>query len=66
MTLHAWIKRLAFSFFIIAFALFWRGQKSLQAGDRSVRPYFWMGGSVVCVILGSIGVRLRHTSPPQQ
>jgi hypothetical protein len=66
MTLHAWMKRLTFSFFIVAFALFWRGQKAQQAGDQSHRPYLWMGGAVLCVIAGSVGVRMRHTSPPEE
>ncbi len=63
MSLQAWLKRLAFSLFIIAFALFWRGQKQIQAGDQSAGSYLWIVGAVVCVVLGSIGLRLRHQSP---
>ena len=65
MSVKAWLKRLGFSFFIIAFALFWRGQKQIQQGDRSVRPVVWMGAGVGCVILGSIGIRLRHGTRPE-
>ena len=63
MTLHAWLKRLAFSLFIIGFVLFWRGQKQIQSGNGGVEASLWIGGAIGCVVLGSIGVRLRHTSP---
>lgn len=66
MSLHAWLKRLAFPLFMIAFALFWRGQKELRAGDASLRPYLWISAAVVCVVVGSIGVRLRHAKEPEQ
>ncbi len=62
MTPRAWLKRLAFSFLIIGFVLFWRGQKQIQSGDHSTSPYLWLSAAVACVVLGMIGVRLRHGS----
>ena len=64
MSLRHWLARLGFSFLIIAFALFWRGQKQWQAGDHGVRPVLWMASAGACVALGIVGVRLRH-GPPQ-
>lgn len=63
MTPHAWLKRLAFSFLMIGFVLFWRGQKQIQGGSTGVQPYLWLLGAGICVILGLIGVRLRHGPP---
>lgn len=60
MSLLAWLRRLTFSFFIVAFALFWRGQKQIQAGDESIRAYAWIVAAVISVVLGVIGLRLRH------
>lgn len=63
MTPRDWLKRLAFSFLIVAFAMFWRGQKQLRAGDQSAEPYLWISGACACVVLGLAGVRLRHARP---
>lgn len=61
MSPSAWLQRLAFSLFILAFVFFWRGQKEIQSGAGSVTDYLWIVAAVACVVLGSIGVRLRHS-----
>lgn len=60
MSLRRWMARLAFSFFIVAFALFWRGQKRWQSGAQDWQAALLMAGGVACVIAGAIGVRMRH------
>lgn len=52
--------RLAFSFLIVAFALFWMGQQRIREGDRSLGPQLQIAGAIVCVGLGVAGLKARH------
>jgi hypothetical protein len=58
-----WMVRFTFSFFIVAFALFWHGQRQYAAGDKSWRSTAWMGAGIACVLMGVTALRLRHTPP---
>lgn len=61
---EAWLKRLAFPLFMIGFVLFWRGQREVRAGDPSFLPYLWILAAVACVVVGSVGIRLKHAKRP--
>jgi hypothetical protein len=62
MTLSRWLARLSFSFFILAFVLFWEFYKSSQdtsATSSATRTLYFIA-AIACLTLGLIGTRIRH------
>lgn len=63
MTWRDWLKRLCFSFFIIAFACMWTAGTRHRRGDRGWGPAVLAGGAIACAVLGAAGLKLRHERP---
>jgi len=62
MTLSRWLARLSFSFFILAFVLFWEFYKSTQdnaSASIATRTLYALS-AIACLTLGLIGTRIRH------
>jgi len=55
-----WLARLSFSFLVLGLVLVWEWYKLRQAGAEGARPWLYIGGAVVCMILGILGIRARH------
>jgi hypothetical protein len=62
MSLHRWLARLSFSFFIVAFVLFWQEYQLTQINPpaSAITQILYTLAAVACLILGLIGTRIRH------
>lgn len=58
--INRWLARLSFSFLVIGLVLVWEWYKLDQAGAGGARPWLYVAGAVLCVILGVLGIRARH------
>ncbi len=61
--MRRWIGRLSFTFFILAFLLFYQGHEIQTELGNSTRVHLHYIGAIVCVAAGMIGVRYRHNAP---
>lgn len=59
MSARVLLARFAFSLLVVGIALAWTGRSSAQAG-RDTRAALADGGAVICIVLGFVGVKLRH------
>ncbi len=62
MSLHRWLARLSFSFFIIAFVLFWYDYQFTQNNPPAsvATRILYLLAAIACMVLGLIGTRIRH------
>ena len=58
--MQKWLSRLAFSFFIVGFVLFWELNKLNRAGAPAWKQATYLVGGALCVALGIAGIKARH------
>jgi hypothetical protein len=58
--MQKWLSRLAFSFFVVAFVLFWELNKLNRAGAPAWKQAAYLVGGALCVALGAVGIKARH------
>ena len=62
MSLHRWLARLSFSFFILAFVLLWRDYQFTQNDPpaSALMCVVYLLAAIACLVLGLVGTRIRH------
>ena len=55
-----WLARLGFSFFVLAFVLFWSAYQRNKVEGPTARVVLYVAGGAACAAAGLAGVRERH------